>query len=62
MSEIIRIFGRNVLVLFKLLLLERRMLFYHSPVGPLVKVITSLFALLPDNLPTGLMEAAAERY
>ncbi|KAB7503200.1 Late secretory pathway protein AVL9-like protein [Armadillidium nasatum] len=60
-SEAVKIFGRNVLVLFKLLLLERKVLFYHSPVAPLARIITSLLALLPANLPDGLAQAAATR-
>ncbi|KAK3879656.1 hypothetical protein Pcinc_015800 [Petrolisthes cinctipes] len=58
-SDAVRVFGRNILVLFKLVLLERRVLFYHSPVGPLVRTITSLLALFPDNFPTGLAHAAS---
>nr|XP_053644228.1 late secretory pathway protein AVL9 homolog isoform X2 [Cherax quadricarinatus] len=60
-SDAVRVFGRNMLVLFKMLLLERRVLFYHSPVGPLVRTITSLMALLPDNFPNGLAHAASLR-
>ncbi|XP_068213138.1 late secretory pathway protein AVL9 homolog isoform X2 [Palaemon carinicauda] len=60
-SDAVRIFGRNILVLFKLVLLERRVLFYHSPVGPLVRTITSLMALFPDNFPNGLAHAASLR-
>ncbi|XP_042230694.1 late secretory pathway protein AVL9 homolog isoform X2 [Homarus americanus] len=58
-SDAVRVFGRNILVLFKMILLERRVLFYHSPVGPLVRTITSLMALLPDNFPNGLAHAAS---
>lgn len=58
-SDAVRVFGRNILVLFKLVLLERRVLFYHSPVGPLVRTITSLMALFPDNFPNGLAHAAS---
>lgn len=61
-SDAVHVFGRNILVLFKLVLLERRVLFYHSPVGPLVRTITSLLALFPDNFPTGLAHAASLRY
>lgn len=61
MSDAVRVFGRNILVLFKLVLLERRVLFYHSPVGPLVRTITSLMALFPDNFPGGLAHAASMR-
>lgn len=60
-SDAVRIFGRNILVLFKLILLERRVLFYHSPVGPLVRTITSLLALFPENFPNGLAHAASLR-
>lgn len=60
-SDAVRVFGRNILVLFKLVLLERRVLFYHSPVGPLVRTITSLMALFPDNFPNGLAHAASMR-
>ncbi|KAK4310949.1 hypothetical protein Pmani_017525 [Petrolisthes manimaculis] len=60
-SDAVRVFGRNILVLFKLVLLEKRVLFYHSPVGPLVRTITSLLALFPDNFPTGLAHAASLR-
>ncbi|XP_045129163.1 late secretory pathway protein AVL9 homolog isoform X6 [Portunus trituberculatus] len=58
-SDAVRVFGRNILVLFKLILLEKRVLFYHSPVGPLVRTITSLMALFPDNFPNGLAHAAS---
>nr|XP_045597915.1 late secretory pathway protein AVL9 homolog isoform X4 [Procambarus clarkii] len=60
-SDAVRVFGRNMLVLFKMILLERRVLFYHSPVGPLVRTITSLMALFPDNFPNGLAHAASLR-
>ncbi|KAK7074015.1 late secretory pathway protein avl9 [Halocaridina rubra] len=60
-SDAVRVFGRNILVLFKLILLERRVLFYHSPVGPLVRTITSLMALFPENFPNGLAHAASLR-
>ncbi|XP_063841565.1 late secretory pathway protein AVL9 homolog isoform X2 [Scylla paramamosain] len=60
-SDAVRVFGRNILVLFKLILLEKRVLFYHSPVGPLVRTITSLMALFPDNFPNGLAHAASMR-
>ncbi|XP_071537401.1 late secretory pathway protein AVL9 homolog isoform X4 [Panulirus ornatus] len=60
-SDAVRVFGRNILVLFKLMLLEHRVLFYHSPVGPLARTITSLMALFPDNFPNGLAHAASLR-
>uniref|UniRef100_A0A2P2I3L7 Late secretory pathway protein AVL9 homolog n=1 Tax=Hirondellea gigas TaxID=1518452 RepID=A0A2P2I3L7_9CRUS len=58
-SECVRVFGRNLLVLFKLLLLERGVLVYHSPVSPVARTIASLMALLPHTLPHGIMGAAA---
>ncbi|XP_076033296.1 late secretory pathway protein AVL9 homolog isoform X2 [Oratosquilla oratoria] len=60
-SDVVKVYGRNVLVLFKLLLLEKRVMFIHSPVGPLVKILTSLLALLPYNFQAGLAQAAATR-
>ena len=61
MSECVRVFGRNLVVLFKLVLLERAVLLYHSPVAPVVRTIASLLALLPHTLPHGMHLAAAAR-
>lgn len=60
-TECVRVFGRNLLVLFKLVLLERGVLVYHSPVAPVARTIASILALLPHTLPDGLVHAAATK-
>ncbi|CAG2117847.1 unnamed protein product [Medioppia subpectinata] len=47
-------FHHKILVLFKLLLLERKVLFYKSPVKPLCVSILSLCSLMPGLIRRGL--------
>ena len=49
-------FQHKILVLFKLILLERRILFYTSPVHKLVGGIMSLLCLFPNMIEKGLGE------
>jgi len=49
-------FQHKIVVLFKLILLERRVLFYTSPVQKLVGGIMSLLCLFPSMIEKGLTE------
>lgn len=51
-------FRHKVLILFKLLLLERKVLFFKSPVEDLCCSILTLCSLVPGMLEKGLKEAA----
>ncbi|XP_028143880.1 late secretory pathway protein AVL9 homolog [Diabrotica virgifera virgifera] len=51
----------KALLLFKLLLLEKRVIFYKSPVHPLCSSILTLISLFPDMIETGLNNSACIR-
>nr|CAD7458073.1 unnamed protein product [Timema tahoe] len=51
-------FRHKALLLFKLILLERRLVFYRSPVHPLCVTILSLLSLHPGMIDHGLEESA----
>ncbi|XP_040570025.1 late secretory pathway protein AVL9 homolog [Lepeophtheirus salmonis] len=51
-------FKQRTLVLFKLLLLERKILFFLSPVEELTEIFLTLLSLHPGMLESGLGEAA----
>jgi len=55
-------FRHKVLLLFKLLLLEKRIVFYQSPVQPLCATILTLLSLYPGMIEHGLQQAACVRY
>lgn len=55
-------FRHKVLLLFKLLLLEKRIVFYQSPVQPLCAAILTLLSLYPGMIEHGLQQAACVRY
>ncbi|XP_076756647.1 late secretory pathway protein AVL9 homolog [Xylocopa sonorina] len=54
-------FRHKVLLLFKLLLLEKRIVFYQSPVQPLCATILTLLSLFPGMIEHGLQQAACVR-
>ncbi|PNF17496.1 Late secretory pathway protein AVL9-like protein, partial [Cryptotermes secundus] len=56
--DLILQFRHKALILFKLLLLERRLVFYRSPVQPLCAAILSLLSLHPAMIERGLGESA----
>jgi hypothetical protein len=56
--DLILQFRHKALILFKLLLLERRLVFYRSPVQPLCATILSLLSLHPAMIERGLGESA----
>ncbi len=56
--HLVRTFRQRALVLFKLLLLERKVLFYQSPVKDLCGFLLTLLSLHPGMLERGLDEAA----
>ncbi|KAK7793388.1 hypothetical protein R5R35_009268 [Gryllus longicercus] len=56
--DLILQFRHKALLLFKLLLLERRLVFYRSPVQPLCATILSLLSLHPGMIEHGLKESA----
>ncbi|KAJ8948162.1 hypothetical protein NQ318_009254 [Aromia moschata] len=51
----------KAVLLFKLLLLEKRVIFYKSPVHPLCTTILSLISLFPDMIECGLSQSASIR-
>lgn len=54
LRELIILWRHKILVLFKLLLLEKRVLFFGSPVKPVCVTIISLISLHPQLLNKGL--------
>ncbi|XP_029031902.1 late secretory pathway protein AVL9 homolog [Osmia bicornis bicornis] len=54
-------FRHKVLLLFKLLLLEKKIVFYQSPVQPLCATILTLLSLYPGMIEHGLQQAACVR-
>jgi len=56
--DFVRTFKQRSLVLFKLMLLERRVLFFQSPVSDLCAAFLTLLSLHPGMLERGLGEAA----
>jgi len=56
--DFVRTFRQRSLVLFKLLLLESKVLFYQSPVSELCSALLMLLSLHPGMLENGLGEAA----
>lgn len=59
LREMLERFGHKVVQLFKLLLLQKRVLFFHSPVRPLSTCIISLLALFPGLVESGLDKSTA---
>ena len=53
-------FRHKLLVLFKLALLERRVLVQHSPVSELCSAVLALTSLLPEMVQRGLSRAALQ--
>jgi Transport protein Avl9 len=54
LRELILTWRHKILILFKLLLLEKRVLFYGSPVSPVCKLIQSIVSLHPQLLNKGM--------
>ena len=54
MRELLQRFQHKTILLFKLLLLQKRVLFFHSPVRPLSTSILALLALVPGLIESGL--------
>lgn len=55
--QLVLVFQHKILVLFKLILLERKVLFYTSPVSKLVSSIMSLLSLFPNLVEKGLSQS-----
>ncbi|KAF8569870.1 hypothetical protein P879_02509 [Paragonimus westermani] len=55
-ANFVRVYGRDSLVLFKLLLLERRVLFVGESAGWISNWLITLLSLVPDLLSGGLYE------
>ncbi|XP_068741613.1 late secretory pathway protein AVL9 homolog [Montipora capricornis] len=60
-NELVTKFRHKILVLFKLLLLERKVLFYGFPVGSLCAQLVSLVSLFPKMIQSGLAYAVPPR-
>ena len=54
LRDLLERFGLKIIQLFKLLLLEKKVLFFHSPVRPLCTSIVALLALFPGLVENGL--------
>uniref|UniRef100_A0A452ER26 AVL9 cell migration associated n=1 Tax=Capra hircus TaxID=9925 RepID=A0A452ER26_CAPHI len=52
---------RNVLILFKLILLEKKVLFYISPVNKLVGALMTVLSLFPGMIEHGLSDSSQYR-
>lgn len=61
LRELINLWKHKILVLFKLLLLEKRVLFYGSPVRPLCTTILSIISLHPHLLNKGLWNCVEKK-
>lgn len=57
--ELLFRFRHKTLLLFKLLLLEKKVIFFHSPVKPLCCTILSLLSLHPGLIREGLFESCS---
>lgn len=57
--DVVSIFRNRILVLFKMMLLERRILFFSSPVKPTVNLMLTVLSLFPGMLENGLVESAS---
>ncbi|XP_071497067.1 late secretory pathway protein AVL9 homolog [Diadema antillarum] len=62
LRELVLTFKHKVLVLFKLMLLERRILFYTSPVHKLCNALLAIVSLFPGMIERGLDESACPRH
>ncbi|KAK6629114.1 hypothetical protein RUM43_002931 [Polyplax serrata] len=60
--DLIHRFRHRTVILFKLLLLEKKVVFFHSPVKPLCCCLISLISLLPGVVESGLFESTSVRY
>ncbi|XP_067934645.1 late secretory pathway protein AVL9 homolog isoform X2 [Watersipora subatra] len=56
LNELVKLYRHKILVLFKLLMLERKTVFYMTPVSDLCNVLLSLLSLFPGLLELGLVE------
>ena len=56
--DLILQFRHKVLLLFKLMLLERKVIFFRSPVQPLCAALLSLLSLHPGMLEHGLSQSS----
>ena len=60
--DLILQFRHKVLLLFKLLLLEKKVVFFQSPVHPLCTTILTLLSLHPGMIENGLKHSTHVRY
>lgn len=58
--DLVRKFRHRVLVLFKLLLLQKKVIFHGFPVGSLCSQLLALASLLPKMIESGLVYAASK--
>uniref|UniRef100_A0A8C9X981 AVL9 homolog (S. cerevisiase) n=1 Tax=Sander lucioperca TaxID=283035 RepID=A0A8C9X981_SANLU len=54
-------FGHTILILFKLILLEKKVLFYVSPVNRLVGALMTVLSLFPGMIEHGLVDSSHYR-
>ncbi|KAJ8025325.1 Late secretory pathway protein AVL9-like [Holothuria leucospilota] len=60
--ELVKKFKHKILVLFKLMLLERRVLFFGAPVHSLCVCLLSVVSLFPEMIQSGMKDAACPRF
>ncbi|XP_041367751.1 late secretory pathway protein AVL9 homolog [Gigantopelta aegis] len=58
--EAVHLFKHKIVLLFKLILLERKVLFFGSPVQALSSTLLSVLSLFPGMIEFGLKESAVE--
>ncbi|ESN92581.1 hypothetical protein HELRODRAFT_186563 [Helobdella robusta] len=56
--DILKQFKHKLLILFKLLMLEKKVLFFSSPVKPICTTILTLVSLFPEMLENGLTNSS----
>jgi hypothetical protein len=61
LRELINLWKHKILILFKLILLEKRVLCYGSPVRPLCATILSIISLHPHLLNKGLWNSIEKK-
>ncbi|KAL6097546.1 avl9 [Pungitius sinensis] len=59
--DLILHFGHKILILFKLILLEKKVLFYVSPVNRLVGALMTVLSLFPGMIEHGLVDSSHYR-
>ncbi|XP_030846183.1 late secretory pathway protein AVL9 homolog [Strongylocentrotus purpuratus] len=62
LRDLVTTFKHKILVLFKLMMLERRILFYTSPVHKLCNTLLAIVSLFPGMIERGLEKSACPKH